>query len=135
APHRRAIIPYEYVGDGVLRDSLLRIARAVVDDGLGDAATYRAASDLLMRHSPGTNHGEGEPLIGPGESTRDAACRLVLSLDRTILPIQVPPGSVNAFTGSLMIVAALKAGKRVGVTAPSHSVIAQLLDKICEAAR
>src|SRR5690606_26736964 len=70
APHPRAIIPYEYVGDGVLRDSLLRIARAVVEDGLGDAATYRAASDLLMRHSPRTNHGEGEPLIRPGESTR-----------------------------------------------------------------
>ena len=135
APHPRAIIPYEYVGDGVLRDTLLRIARAVVEDGLGDAARYRAASDLLMRHPPRTGRADGEQLILPGESPLEAACRLVLSLDRTILPIQGPPGSGKTFTGARMIVAALKAGKRVGVTGPSHSVIAQLLDKICEAAR
>jgi superfamily I DNA and/or RNA helicase len=41
--------------------------------------------------------------------------------------VQGPPGTGKTFRGARMIVAALNAGKRVGITAPSHAAIQNLL--------
>jgi uncharacterized protein len=50
------------------------------------------------------------------------------------LAIQGPPGSGKTFTGAQMICAAVRAGLKVGITAVSHKVIRNLLDKAVEAA-
>jgi uncharacterized protein len=65
----------------------------------------------------------------------EAAVRLAQELDHGVLPIQGPPGTGKTFTGARMIVALAKAGKRVGVTAVSHKVIRNLLEKTLEAAK
>ena len=65
----------------------------------------------------------------------DAAKRLGLALDHSVLAIQGPPGSGKSFTGARMIVELVRAGRKVGVTANSHKVIGNLLDKVAEAAR
>ena len=57
------------------------------------------------------------------------------SLGDTILPIQGPPGTGKTHTGALMILKALGEGKRVGITATSHKVIGNLLEKVCSLAR
>lgn len=44
--------------------------------------------------------------------------------------IQGPPGSGKTWTGARLIAALLAAGKRIGVTAPSHRAIHNLLEEL-----
>ena len=141
APHPQGLVKKEIVRDDELRRSIRRVAQSVVDRGLGDDAMYRAAADLLMRRPPrirrsadGDPPRSGEPLARAGEDNLATARRLVGALDRTTLPIQGPPGAGKTYTGARMIVEALRAGRRVGVTATSHKVIANLLNGVCAAA-
>ena len=57
-----------------------------------------------------------------------------LGLERSVLPIQGPPGTGKTFRGARMIVAALAAGRRVGITAPSHAAIQNLLREVEQSA-
>ena len=59
-----------------------------------------------------------------------AAIRLGLDLDGSTLAIQGPPGSGKTFTAAAMIVALVRAGLRVGVTANSHKVIGNALEAV-----
>ena len=68
------------------------------------------------------------------EDTVQAACRLVGGLDGDVLAIQGPPGTGKTFTGAELICELIAAGKTVGVTAVSHKVIVNLLEKAAEAA-
>ncbi len=132
-PHPRALVPLEHVSDVTLRNSLLRIARAVSQYGLKESLPFRSAADLLLRLPPRVGQQSGADLTRPGETTLEAACRLVLELDRSVLPIQGPPGAGKTYTAARMIVRALQDGRRVGVTATSHKVISNLLDEACRA--
>ena len=60
--------------------------------------------------------------------------RLGFELDHGVLPIQGPPGTGKTFTGAHMILALVKAGKRIGVSAVSHEAIRTLLRAVCELA-
>ena len=51
-------------------------------------------------------------------------------LDESYLFIQGPPGSGKTYTSDHVIVELIRQGKKVGVTANSHKVIHNLLDKI-----
>ncbi len=133
-PHPSGLVPYDYVRNGVLRDSLMRLAEATAQHGLSDAHPYRSAVDLLLCRPPRAGQPDGAALKQVGESTVEAAVRLVERLDRTVLPIQGPPGAGKTYTAARMIVRALELGKRVGVTAQSHKVIANLLREVCRAA-
>ena len=132
-PHPRALIPFDFVPDEVLRKSLLRLADDVVGRGLHDAEN-RAAADLLLRRPPRAGQAPGAPLREAGETALDAARRIVTRLDRTVLPIQGPPGSGKTHIGARMIVSLIREGKRVGITATSHKVIVNLLKEVCETA-
>ena len=134
APHPRALIPYEYVKDDVLRDSLFRLGALVAERGFAGAASRQAAVDLILASVPRVGRQADASLVGPGEATLDAAIRLVAALDRSVLAIQGPPGSGKTYTGARMILAELARGKKVGITATSHKVISNLLKEICDAA-
>ena len=83
--------------------------------------------DLLLRRPP--NIAGDEPLRLPGEAGAEAGRRLAPKLDRSYLPIQGPPGTGKTYTGALQIVELVAGhGRKVGVTAMSHAVIANLLD-------
>ena len=101
--------------------------------GLDVPGSFRAARDLLLRHSPRLN--DGGALVLEGESTVAAAKRIVGLLQDSVLPIQGPPGAGKTFTGARMIVELVKQGKRVGVTATSHKVIGNLLREVVTAAK
>lgn len=60
----------------------------------------------------------------------DGAIDAALNLDRSVLAIQGPPGAGKTYTGASMIIALLQAGKKVGVTAISHSVIRTMFEKV-----
>ncbi|HKW15020.1 MAG TPA: TM0106 family RecB-like putative nuclease, partial [Candidatus Krumholzibacteria bacterium] len=130
--HPSRIFAYSRVPNGTLRDALERVATEIADNGIQSGGVLSAACSLLMREKPRL---KGFPFApAAGESTVDFAVRMGLHLDGSVLPIQGPPGSGKTYTGAHMICAMVKAGLRVGVTANSHSVILNLLQKVMEEA-
>lgn len=134
-PGRMSLVPEDSVGADAMRDSLLRLAEAVLEDGFGDTDRTRLAADLLMRRPPRAGQAEGAPLRREGEDELAAARRLVRDLDHSVLAIQGPPGSGKTYTGARMIADLLAEGRSIGVTATSHKVIGHLLEGVCEVAR
>ena len=112
--------------------------------GLAADSPRRAAFDLLGRVPPrieipaspanASGFGGREGLALQGEAPLAAVQRIAPRLDRSVLPVQGPPGSGKTYTGARMILDLLAGGKRVGVTANSHKVISNLLAAVCEAA-
>jgi predicted RecB family nuclease len=127
-----------YVNDrispGTLWTSILTLAQKVEEDGLAHMWPYHASKDLLMRRKPKLIDGkEGAELL-PGEDVVSAAIRIALNLDKSILPIQGPPGAGKTTTAAKIIIALLKQKKKIGVTAISHRVIINLFEKVKEVA-
>ena len=129
----KALIPFDYFQTGVMRDSLARTAEWVLQNGLEAPGPRRAALDLLSRRPPRTREREAS-LQRTGETPLEASVRLGLALDGGALAIQGPPGSGKTYTAARMIVALVREGRRVGITANSHKVIGHALDKVREAA-
>lgn len=118
-PAPQALIDAQPIKAAVLRAGLADLARAVMaDDG-----RYPAARALLR----------GEPPALPLELLDADPKTLIsaaLTLGRSILPIQGPPGTGKTFRAARMVVAAVSAGMRVGVTARSHAAIQNLLREV-----
>jgi uncharacterized protein len=127
--HADAVFAHDSFPTDVLADALLRIGESVADQGIAGAGPYRAARDLLLRRPPDTG---GEPLRLPGEVVVASAVRIAPKLIAGVLPIQGPPGAGKTFSAAQMIGALVAAGARVGITANSHKVIRNLLDKVVE---
>ena len=155
-PHPSALVPLDAVNSQVLRDGLLRLGREVASDGFAAQSARRAAFDLLRRVPPRLETAASRPgvlslfpqedgaaredpvaredLVAPEETPLDAVRRIAPRLDRSVLPVQGPPGSGKTYTGARMILDLLAGGKRVGVTANSHKVISNLLGAVCRGA-
>lgn len=131
-PHPTALVPYDIINAKAMRESLLQLGGWVADHGIEGDGSFAAAREILLRHAPRLKQrtlADFETL-----SSLEAAKQIALSLDRTVLPIQGPPGSGKTFTGAHMVIELIKQGKKVGVTAVSHKVISNLLKGTCKAA-
>jgi len=126
-PHPSAVIPYEVVQTKEHRASLLRLGEHVRDLGLGPTPPMTSALALLRREPPQAGVA--------GSSSEETAILRALAVNGSVLPVQGPPGTGKTYLGARMIVALVKAGKRVGITANSHRVITGLLNEVCNAAR
>ncbi|MDE2991641.1 MAG: TM0106 family RecB-like putative nuclease [Chloroflexota bacterium] len=135
APTPTSLIPFEYVPPGPKPPALRDLAEWIIAHGIDAPGPYRAARDLLMHRAPRLGQDENAPLMAVGEDAQDAARRLVHLLDESYLAIQGPPGSGKSTVGAGLIVDLVQAGKRVGVTANSHKVIGELLEKTARVAR
>ena len=143
-PHPTALVPFDKIPNTVLRESLARIAETAVSGGFSAASPRRTVFNLLRRvpprigapASPLNTSGFAVPkdLVAQGETPLAAVRRIAPQLDRSVLPVQGPPGSGKTYTGAQMILDLLASGKRVGVTANSHKVISNLLAAVCDAA-
>jgi uncharacterized protein len=100
--HPAALIPGTPVPTTVLENAIERLAEHVIAHGLRTPGPYRAGLDLLLR----TPHSE------------------------YCLATQGPPGSGKTTTAAAEIVELVDEGKRVGITAPSHAVIGNLLEAV-----
>lgn len=118
APEPAALIGCGPLKTAVLREALTALARA-------PESAYGAARSLLRRDTPRLR--EGRVFGSDAEPTLEAMCETTLALDAGHLVVQGPPGTGKTYRGARMIVAALRAGLRVGVTAQSHAAIQNLL--------
>jgi uncharacterized protein len=129
AVHPQAVFEHDVVTSEEQQDALLRIGAHVAAHGLQIDGRYRAAIDLLLRRPPPVS-----PVRIPDETTLAAAIRLASHLPGGVLPIQGPPGAGKTHTAARMICELVKSGKKVGITANSHKVIRNLLDKVAATA-
>lgn len=132
--HARAIFKHDAVPAGVLRQSLGRLGEWVAANGVDASGPFRAARDLLSRRPPRFRKALSGPLQHESESALDAARRLVVELDQSVLPIQGPPGTGKTYAGARMICELVRARKKVGITAVSHRVVRNFLEEIFRAA-
>jgi uncharacterized protein len=133
-PHPPALIPTKPIDSQAQKRAMLRVADAVIADGMNGDGAYRAIRDMLLRLPPRRTLGQGRDLVEPAEDVLDAARRIALELREGVLPIQGPPGTGKTYAGARMIVDLVRAGKRVAVTAQSHKTISNLLEAVVEAA-
>lgn len=118
-----------------LADALIRLGQCVTFEGIDAPGPLRAARDLLLRNRPRISSPTGRGLRLEGEPTLTASKRLVGLLQESVLPIQGPPGAGKTFTGARMIIELVRQGKRVGVTATSHTVHKKFADRSLESCR
>jgi uncharacterized protein len=107
------------LNDRVLRDSIAETGRRVL------AGESTMASRLVAGVVPAR---EVLALRG-GETPARAVVRIGSCLDGEVLAVQGPPGTGKTYAAVQLIEALLDAGRRVGVTALSHSVIRHVLEK------
>jgi hypothetical protein len=127
--HPDAVYAHKVISSEVMAEALVRLGEYVADNGMSGDGPFQAGRDLLMLAKPRIGH---HPLRTAGETPLDAATRIAPLLDRTVLPIQGPPGAGKTHTGACMIQTLAKAGKKSGITANSHKVIRNLIDKVIE---
>ncbi|HEY0466576.1 MAG TPA: TM0106 family RecB-like putative nuclease [Polyangiaceae bacterium] len=107
---------------------LLALGREILEHG----DSFRAARELLLRNPPRCGQKPQIPLIEANEDSGLALQRLALALDHSVLAVQGPPGSGKTYRAAEMIVALVRAGKRVGVTSNSHRVIKSVLYAVAQ---
>ncbi|WP_158994008.1 TM0106 family RecB-like putative nuclease [Mucilaginibacter sp. L196] len=128
--HPSAVFTMKFVPPSEKQQAVIRLSAWIVEHGMDSPLPgHRAARDLLMREPPRTKAG-----VDWSKYPLEAALAGVQVLDHGVLPIQGPPGAGKSYTASRMILAAIKTGKKVGITAMSHKVIRNLLEKVMEAA-
>ncbi len=130
--HPHTVFVHDHVRTDAIDDALERIANEVVRAGDAIEGAGHVARTLLLAEPPRLT--EGAFRQPPGDDTCAFAVDVVMRLDRTVLAIQGPPGSGKTYTGARMILAAIAAGRRVGVAGPSHKVITNLLMAVIDAA-
>mgnify|MGYP000724045565 CR=1 FL=1 len=130
--HPAAVFTHEIIRSDEQADCLLRIGEYVANHGIEGEGKYLAARDLLMRNLPRTR---GQLIQNENETASTAAMRLSECLEGGVLPIQGPPGTGKSHTAARMICGFVKQGLKVGITANSHKVIRNLLDKTLEASK
>jgi uncharacterized protein len=129
--HPDAVFAYDLVGTKVIEEALLRLGAEAASEGVSGSRRYGAACDLLMRTPPRLQAGESLRLAS--ESPVEAAVRIAPRLAGGVLAIQGPPGAGKTYTAARMICELVRAGKRVGITANSHTVIRNLLEEVIKA--
>jgi predicted RecB family nuclease len=118
-PEPVALVSGSPINTGVFREALIELAERVLDD---DQSAFTATRDLLRGAPPRSSAALDEDPQGLVET--------VLGLDRSILPVQGPPGTGKTYRAARVVVGALAAGKRVGITAQSHAAIQNVLHAV-----
>jgi predicted RecB family nuclease len=120
----------------ILEDALITVIQDFKANGVVNNTKYKAARDLLLRKAPNNSRiKEGEILIKNVAKLIEELIALASSMQESILAIQGPPGTGKTFTGAKIVLELVKAGKKVGVTAVSHKVIRNFLNKVYEFAK
>ena len=120
----RSVFKHSIVGDVVKREALMRPREWVAENGIDAPGPFRACRDLL---SP--SRSSAWPGYAEADGRLSVAREWVTALDHSVLPIQGPPGAGKTYTGARMITLTGAGGQKVGITALSHKVIRNLLER------
>ena len=130
-----ALIDATHIPTTSKQTALLHLAKEIAEewgDPSNPAPEAPAIMDLLMRRPPKLKTLQKLPKADPNDYL-PAVSQAIKDLDNSVLAIQGPPGSGKTFLASRTILDLVLAGKRVGVTANSHSAIENLLEACIEA--
>jgi len=130
-----AVIDATYYSPIAKQTALQKLANEIAEEWktpLNLAPVGPAIMDLLMRRPPKLKDISSLP-VADTNNYLPAVMQAVQSLNNSVLAIQGPPGSGKTYLASRTIAELIKAGKRVGVTANSHSAIENLLEACIEA--
>ena len=128
--HPDAVFAHTIFNSKEQSDALFRLGQYVAKNGIEGDGDYRAARALLLNELPQLG---SQPIRLGEESGLQVALRVAGALKGGVFPIQGPPGTGKSYTGARMICRLVDLGKKVGITANSHKVIRNLLDKVLEA--
>lgn len=129
--HPKGIFVHKFIDPKEQAASLLRLGEYVAENGIFGEGPYKSSRDLLLRSKVPMDSISVED---DNTTALSKSIDLASSLTSGVLPIQGPPGTGKSFTGARIICELVRQGKKVGITANSHKVIRNLLDKTCEAA-
>jgi len=129
--HPEALFSHLIIRTNEQKAALFRLGEYVAEHGLKGKGPFMTGRALLLREKIGETDNS---LKIEGELTLNAALRIAPTLDGDVLPIQGPPGTGKSFTGAHVICDLVEKGKTVGVTANSHKVIRNLIDKAIQIA-
>ena len=92
---------------------------------------FKHILDILERKFPDIKSLKpGSDLIDYKKDVTSQAIEITSKLNNSYLTIQGPPGTGKTYTSTKIIIDLIKQGKKVGVTAHSHSVVKNLLLRI-----
>lgn len=129
-PHPTSLIPKGPLTAGMQKAALERMASWVERNRLRGPGPWRAARDFLLGVVPRAGQAPGARLAIDGEASGDAAKRIALLLEESVLPVQGPPGSGKTWTGAEMILNLVTHGRRVGIVAFTHRAVENLLAEV-----
>jgi len=138
--HQPEFCPYAVHGINmipgkVLEESLLLLIEEF-KKGISGNNNCKAAGDLLLKRPPSIiGHVPGKPLITSDKNVIDEAIALASKMDETVLAVQGPPGTGKTYIGARIVLALLKEGKKIGITAVSHKVIRNLMNRVHQFAK
>lgn len=126
-PNDLSIGPGWPISSDVLVDAITRFAGSLArSDG-----RFKALRALLLKSLPSIRGlAAGSAIINESKTALPQIIDAVARLENSYLFIQGPPGAGKTYTGANVIVALLRAGKRVGVSSNSHKAIHNLLHAI-----
>ncbi|NLF95994.1 MAG: TM0106 family RecB-like putative nuclease [Candidatus Riflebacteria bacterium] len=130
-PNCLSLLPPQPIADKVLRNAIKRFAGSYVNDD----GRFTALKQFIECQPPCfTNESSLQEVYESGTINPAVVLKTVSSLQNSVLFIQGPPGCGKTFHSAQIILALLKAGKRVGVSSNSHKAIINLLHGIEKAA-
>lgn len=96
-----------------------------------DGKDFKHILDILERKFPDIkNLKPGSNLIDYKKDVTSQTIQITKDLTNSYLTIQGPPGTGKTYTSTKIIIDLIKQGKKVGITAHSHSVVKNLLLRI-----
>lgn len=126
--HPRAIFKSNIVKSEKKVSRIVNLGMVVAEYGV-KAPFPKAGIDLLLRKSPRI---KGK--LEKDKTKQIGRLEWLLKLNNSVLPMQGPPGTGKTWNGSELVLNLILAGKKIGVTALSHSVITNFLNGIIEKA-
>jgi len=125
----------DHIPKDAMQKSLLKLATGF-DAKKPHFGLRKCVHDLLLKKMPDVScRARGEPLLKGKRTPIEEACEVVLAMNDSVLCIQGPPGTGKTFSGSRVIAALLKVGKKVAISSNSHKAINHLLLKAAEVCR
>ena len=121
----------EYINTSVIIDAIRKFAESAAKG----EKKYKATYEILKKNYPKIkNIKEGETIIKEGDFLKESF-KTVESMQNSYLYFQGPPGVGKTHTAAYIIIELIKKSKKIGITANSHKVIFNLLNKIEELAK